>query len=182
MPSEIVKQHVFFTFEVEEEGGFRRAPEVGLDNFLWASDFPGLDSPWPDSKAMGQCAGRARLEKRRSTAGLRECGETVQDPGDAAAIAANTARGWIKIRPAQSQWERISRPIKAVIKLSPAASMMPIVRSAGAKAFHRRHQALFEGREVAFGPLFEAGEVRPQPRDISPERRNIALRGDVLHD
>jgi hypothetical protein len=48
-----VKRQVFFTFEVEEEGGFRRVPEVGLKNFLWASDFPGMDSPWPHSKAMG---------------------------------------------------------------------------------------------------------------------------------
>jgi hypothetical protein len=63
MPSEIVKQHVFYTFEVEEEGGFCRAPEVGLDNFLWASDFPGLDSPWPDSKAMGHAPAEAALGK-----------------------------------------------------------------------------------------------------------------------
>jgi uncharacterized protein len=61
MPSEIVKEHVFFTFEVEEEGGFRRAPEVGLGNFLWASDFPGLDSPWPHSKAMGHAPCEAAL-------------------------------------------------------------------------------------------------------------------------
>jgi len=33
-PSEFVKRHVFFTFEVEEEGGFRRMPEVGVRNFL----------------------------------------------------------------------------------------------------------------------------------------------------
>ncbi|HEV2336631.1 MAG TPA: amidohydrolase family protein [Stellaceae bacterium] len=62
-PSEIVKEHVFFTFEVEEEGGFRRAPEVGLGNFLWASDFPGLDSPWPNSKAMGHAPCEAALGK-----------------------------------------------------------------------------------------------------------------------
>ncbi|MGE5271739.1 MAG: amidohydrolase family protein [Thiohalocapsa sp.] len=53
LPSEIVKEHVFFTFEVEEEGGFRRVPEVGYGNFLWASDFPGMDSPWPHSKELG---------------------------------------------------------------------------------------------------------------------------------
>jgi predicted TIM-barrel fold metal-dependent hydrolase len=52
-PSEFVRRNVFFTFEVEEEGGFRRVPEVGLRNFLWASDFPGLDSPWPRSTAAG---------------------------------------------------------------------------------------------------------------------------------
>ncbi len=63
MPSEFVKRQVFFTFEVEEEGGFRRAPEIGLDNFLWASDFPGLDSPWPHSKAMGHAPAEAALGK-----------------------------------------------------------------------------------------------------------------------
>ena len=54
---------VFFTFEVEEEGGFRRVPEIGLGNFLWASDFPGLDSPWPHSKAMGHAPVEAALGK-----------------------------------------------------------------------------------------------------------------------
>jgi predicted TIM-barrel fold metal-dependent hydrolase len=60
-PSEFVKRQVFFTFEVEEEGGFRRVPEVGLRNFLWASDFPGLDSPWPHSKATGHAPVEAAL-------------------------------------------------------------------------------------------------------------------------
>jgi uncharacterized protein len=60
-PSEFVRRQVFFTFEVEEEGGFRRVPEVGLQNFLWASDFPGLDSPWPNSKAEGHGPARAAL-------------------------------------------------------------------------------------------------------------------------
>src|SRR5438046_8867001 len=63
MPSEIVRRQVFFTFEVEEEGGFRRVPEIGLGNFLWASDFPGLDSPWPHSKAEGHAPGDAALGK-----------------------------------------------------------------------------------------------------------------------
>jgi predicted TIM-barrel fold metal-dependent hydrolase len=62
-PSEFVKRQVFFTFEVEEEGGFRRVPEIGFHNFLWASDFPGLDSPWPDSKAMGHAPAEAALGK-----------------------------------------------------------------------------------------------------------------------
>ena len=60
-PSAYVKRNVFFTFEVEEEGGFRRVPEVGLQNFLWASDFPGLDSPWPHSTSMGHGAVEAAL-------------------------------------------------------------------------------------------------------------------------
>ena len=62
-PSEFVKRQVFFTFEVEEEGGFRRVPEIGLGNFLWASDFPGLDSPWPNSIAMGHAPAEAALGK-----------------------------------------------------------------------------------------------------------------------
>jgi uncharacterized protein len=33
-PTAFVKRQVFFTFEVEEEGGFRRVPEVGLRNFF----------------------------------------------------------------------------------------------------------------------------------------------------
>ena len=62
-PTEFVKRQVFFTFEVEEEGGFRRVPEVGLRNFLWASDFPGLDSPWPNSTKMGHTPAEAALGK-----------------------------------------------------------------------------------------------------------------------
>jgi hypothetical protein len=61
MPSEFVRRQVYFTFEVEEEGGFRRVPEIGLGNFLWASDFPGLDSPWPNSKAQGHAPAEAAL-------------------------------------------------------------------------------------------------------------------------
>ena len=62
-PTEFVKRQLFFTFEVEEGGGFRRVPEIGLTNFLWASDFPGLDSPWPHSKAMGHAPAEAALGK-----------------------------------------------------------------------------------------------------------------------
>jgi predicted TIM-barrel fold metal-dependent hydrolase len=62
-PTEFVRRQVFFTFEVEEEGGFRRVPEIGLRNFLWASDFPGLDSPWPHSKEMGHAPAEAALGK-----------------------------------------------------------------------------------------------------------------------
>jgi hypothetical protein len=62
-PTAFVKRQVFFTFEVEEEGGFRRMPEVGVGNFLWASDFPGMDSPWPHSKVMGHTPVEAVLGK-----------------------------------------------------------------------------------------------------------------------
>jgi predicted TIM-barrel fold metal-dependent hydrolase len=60
-PTEFVRRQLYFTFEVEEEGGFRRVPEIGLENFLWASDFPGLDSPWPNSTAQGHAPAAAAL-------------------------------------------------------------------------------------------------------------------------
>jgi hypothetical protein len=62
-PSDFVREQLFFTFEVEEEAGFRRVPEIGLGNYLWASDFPGLDSPWPQSKALGHAPVEAALGK-----------------------------------------------------------------------------------------------------------------------
>ena len=81
-PSEFVRRQVFFTFEVEEEGGFRRVPEIGLRNFLWASDFPGLDSPWPDSKAMGHAPGRGGTrEGGARPVGLRQRRQPLQDSG-----------------------------------------------------------------------------------------------------
>ena len=87
MPTEFVKRQVFFTFEVEEEGGFRRAPEVGLDNFLWASDFPGLDSPWPHSKAMGHAPAEAALGKEALNQLVFENAvKPVQDSGRPAAV------------------------------------------------------------------------------------------------
>ena len=42
-------------------GRFSRVPEVGIDNFLWASDFPGVDSPWPHP--MGHASAEAALGK-----------------------------------------------------------------------------------------------------------------------
>src|SRR3989454_12795956 len=60
-PTEFVKRQVFFTFEVEEEGGFRRVPEIGFGNFLWARDFPGLASPRPHSKGVGHAPAAAAL-------------------------------------------------------------------------------------------------------------------------
>jgi uncharacterized protein len=62
-PSKFVRRNIFFTFEVEEEGGFRRVPEVGMRNFLWASDFPGADSPWPQSTEVGHPPVEAALGK-----------------------------------------------------------------------------------------------------------------------
>src|SRR5246127_2306859 len=62
-PTELVKRQVYFTFEVEEEGGFRRVPEIGFWQFFWGRHFPGLGHPRPDSKAMGHAPAEAALGK-----------------------------------------------------------------------------------------------------------------------
>ena len=68
-----------FTFEVEEEGGFRRCRTVR--NFLWAAT-SGLDSPWPHSKVMGHAPAEAALAKKPRPTGLRERGEPSSDGAD----------------------------------------------------------------------------------------------------
>ena len=47
----------------KRNGTSSRVPEIGTANFLWASDFPGLDSPWPNSKAEGHAPAEAALGK-----------------------------------------------------------------------------------------------------------------------
>ena len=58
-PSEVVRKHVFFTFEVGKKGGFRRVPEIGFENFLWASDFPGSRQSMAALEGRGSCSGRS---------------------------------------------------------------------------------------------------------------------------
>jgi predicted TIM-barrel fold metal-dependent hydrolase len=47
-PSEIFKQQVMVSFEQEKEGA-TLLPLVGTDRFMWGSDYPHLDSTWPNS-------------------------------------------------------------------------------------------------------------------------------------
>ena len=65
MPSEFVKAQVFFTFEVEEEGGFRRVPEVGLREFPVGQRLPRPRQPVAAFEGDGPCAGRERRSARR---------------------------------------------------------------------------------------------------------------------
>ena len=51
-PSEIFRQHMYISFQEEAEGGLRRIPELGVDNVIWASDYPHPDSCWPHSRAF----------------------------------------------------------------------------------------------------------------------------------
>jgi predicted TIM-barrel fold metal-dependent hydrolase len=53
-PSEIFRRQVFLTYE-DEGIGVRLIPEIGVDNVMWASDYPHGDSTWPHSrKALTQ--------------------------------------------------------------------------------------------------------------------------------
>jgi predicted TIM-barrel fold metal-dependent hydrolase len=49
-PSDIFRQHMYISFQEEAEGGLRRIPEFGVDNVIWASDYPHPDSCWPHSR------------------------------------------------------------------------------------------------------------------------------------
>lgn len=49
-PSEIFRRHVRVTYQ-EEETGFALLDRIGVENVMWASDYPHGDSTWPDSIA-----------------------------------------------------------------------------------------------------------------------------------
>ena len=68
-PSEIFKQQVMVSFEQEKEAA-TLLPLVGTDRFMWGSDFPHLDSTWPNSaKAIGDAVGdMSEADQRRITA------------------------------------------------------------------------------------------------------------------
>jgi len=51
-PSELFRQHMYISFQEEAAGGLRRIPELGVDNVIWASDYPHPDSCWPHSRAF----------------------------------------------------------------------------------------------------------------------------------
>ena len=49
-PSEIFRQQVMISFEQEPNAAVL-LPLVGTDRFMWGSDYPHLDSTWPNSRA-----------------------------------------------------------------------------------------------------------------------------------
>ncbi len=51
LPSEIFRRQVFCTYE-EERIGVQLIPEIGVDNVMWASDYPHGDSTWPHSRKV----------------------------------------------------------------------------------------------------------------------------------
>ena len=54
LPSEIFARQVFTSYE-DEGIGVELIPRIGVDNVMWASDYPHGDSTWPHSrKAVGE--------------------------------------------------------------------------------------------------------------------------------
>jgi predicted TIM-barrel fold metal-dependent hydrolase len=49
LPSEIFARQVFTTYE-DEQLGVELIPRIGIDNVMWASDYPHGDSTWPHSR------------------------------------------------------------------------------------------------------------------------------------
>jgi predicted TIM-barrel fold metal-dependent hydrolase len=56
LPSEIFRRQVFTTYE-DEGLGVELIPRIGVENVMWASDYPHGDSTWPHSrKALAESA------------------------------------------------------------------------------------------------------------------------------
>ena len=49
LPSEIFRRQVLVTYE-DEQFGVECIPRIGIDNVMWASDYPHGDSTWPESR------------------------------------------------------------------------------------------------------------------------------------
>jgi predicted TIM-barrel fold metal-dependent hydrolase len=49
-PSDYFRRHVFLTYE-EDPIGLAFLDRIGVDNVMWASDYPHGDSTWPNSRA-----------------------------------------------------------------------------------------------------------------------------------
>ena len=50
-PSEYVKRNCFLTF-MRDRAGILVRDIIGVDNIMWSSDYPHLDSTWPNSQKM----------------------------------------------------------------------------------------------------------------------------------
>ena len=52
MPSEIAREHCYWGFNRNPVGVRISRREMGVDNVMWASDFPHLESDWPNSRKV----------------------------------------------------------------------------------------------------------------------------------
>ncbi len=50
-PSHYFRRQVFATF-MEDPVGLREREHIGIDNIMWASDYPHSETTWPDSKKL----------------------------------------------------------------------------------------------------------------------------------
>ncbi len=50
-PSHYVRRQVFATF-MEDPAGLRERHHIGIDNIMWASDYPHSETTWPNSKSL----------------------------------------------------------------------------------------------------------------------------------
>ena len=55
LPSEIFRRQVFVTFQ-EDPVGVPLIEQIGIDNVMWASDYPHPNSTFPDSKRAARSA------------------------------------------------------------------------------------------------------------------------------
>jgi predicted TIM-barrel fold metal-dependent hydrolase len=51
LPSTYFRRQVFATF-MEDPVGMREYPHIGVDNVMWASDYPHSETTWPNSKKL----------------------------------------------------------------------------------------------------------------------------------
>jgi predicted TIM-barrel fold metal-dependent hydrolase len=51
LPSDVVRDHVFFSF-LEDRIGIRLRDIIGVDNLVWGSDYPHVESTWPKSREL----------------------------------------------------------------------------------------------------------------------------------
>lgn len=66
LPSETFQKHCYATFQ-NDRAGIRLRDTMGVDNLMWASDYPHTDTTWPDSKKVidDTFAGVPEAEKRK---------------------------------------------------------------------------------------------------------------------
>ena len=71
LPSEYVREHFWWGFNRNPVGVRIAKSKLGLDKVMWASDFPHLETDWPESQRVIDecCVGLSEEEKYRITVG-----------------------------------------------------------------------------------------------------------------
>jgi predicted TIM-barrel fold metal-dependent hydrolase len=66
LPSETFRRQCYATFQ-EDRSGIRLRDMLGVDNLMWASDYPHSDTTFPDSKKVidATFAGVPEADKRK---------------------------------------------------------------------------------------------------------------------